>query len=189
MRRTVAFLALTLAAAASALAQSNQGAFGIDAMVAPTTSFGFAYYLTDGLSLRPWVGLGYSDYNGFYANASAQLRYEFRARARVAPYLSATAQYSHYGNSGYSTVGQVTGGTGYPTGGGSYQTVAMPADLGQFGAGAGLRYRISDSFALFGEGRVLYTTSPLGTSYGWSSAAINDQTHFDAVLGLTYLLR
>jgi hypothetical protein len=189
MRRTLALLVLTLAAAGPARAQSNQGALGIDAMIAPTTSFGFAYYLTDGLSLRPWLGLGYSDYSGFYANASAQLRYEFRARERFAPYLSATAQYSHYGNSS-SVAYRSTGGVGYPgTGGGVYQATAYPSDLGQFGAGAGLRYRLSDSFALFGEGRLLYTTAPLGTSYGWSSAAINEQTHFDAVIGLTYLLR
>ena len=45
-------------------------------MVAPTTGLGFAYYVTDGLSLRPWVGLGYSDYSGVYANVGAQLRWE-----------------------------------------------------------------------------------------------------------------
>jgi hypothetical protein len=182
MRRTLAFLALTLAAATTAPAQSNQGAFGLDAMIAPTTTFGFAYYLSDGLSIRPWLGLGYSDYSGFYANASAQLRYEFRARERFAPYLSGIAQYSHYGNSGYT--GRYTGGGGY----GASQVATVPSDLGQFGAGAGVRYRVSDSFALFSEGRVLYTTAPLGTSYGWSSAQINEQTHFDVVLGLTYVL-
>ena len=53
MRKTLLFLALALAAAGPVLAQSNRGAFGLDAMVAPTTSFGFGYYITDGLSLRP----------------------------------------------------------------------------------------------------------------------------------------
>lgn len=178
MRKTLAFLGLTLALAGPALAQSNQGAFGLDAMVAPTTSFGFGYYLTDGLSLRPWLGLGYSDYSGFFANVGAQLRYEFRARERFAPYLSATAQYSHYG-SGAAT-------TSYRPGSAAYQS--FPGDLGQLGAGAGLRCRVSDSVALFGEGRFMYATSPLGTSYGWSSVTVNDRTHVDAVIGLTYLL-
>ncbi len=108
MRRTGVLLGLALAAASPALAQSNQGAFGLDAFVAPTTGLGFSYYITDGLSLRPWLGLGYSDYSGFYANVGAQLRYEFRADSRLSPYLSATAQYSHYGNSGV-TQGATTG--------------------------------------------------------------------------------
>ena len=53
MRRAVIALALALAVAPSAFAQygrpSNQGSFAIDAMVAPTTGFGFGYYVTDGL--------------------------------------------------------------------------------------------------------------------------------------------
>ena len=182
MRRTLALLALTLAAAGPTRAQSNQGAFGIDAMIAPTTSFGFAYYLTDGLSLRPWLGLGYSDYSGFYANVGAQLSYEFTTDTRLSPYLSATAQYSHYGNSGV-TQGSTTGTTAYPP-------LVLDSDVGQLGAGAGLRYRLSGSLALFTEGRVMYATSPMGAyGTGWSTVGINDQTRVDVVLGLTYLFR
>jgi hypothetical protein len=182
MRRNIVLLGLALAAASPALAQSNRGSFGLDAMVAPTTSFGFAYYVTDGLSLRPWLGLGYSDYSGFYANAGAQLRYELTADGRLSPYLSATAQYSHYGNSGMTPV--VT------TGSAGYQTLAVQSDLGQLGAGAGLRYRLSRSLALFAEGRAMYATSPMGSlGTGWSTVGINDRTRVDAVLGLTYLFR
>lgn len=182
MRRNTVLLGLALATASPALAQSNRGAFGLDAMVAPTTSFGFAYYVTDGLSLRPWLGLGYSDYSGFYANAGAQLRYELTADSRLSPYLSATAQYSHYGNSGMTPAG--------PTGSARYQTLAVQSDLGQLGAGAGLRYRLSHSLALFAEGRAMYATSPMGSlGTGWSTVGLNDRTRVDAVLGLTYLFR
>jgi hypothetical protein len=184
MRRTLALLGLALAAASPALAQvpSNRGAFGLDAFVAPTTGLGFSYYVTDGLSLRPWLGLGYSDYSGFYANVGAQLRYEFNAGNALAPYLSATAQYSHYGNSGV-TQAPTTGTT-------VYQPLVLESDFGQFGAGAGLRYRLSGSLALFTEGRVMYTTSPMGSyGTGWSTVGINDQTRVDVVLGLTYLFR
>ena len=66
-------------------------------MVAPTTGLGFAYYVTDGLSLRPWVGLGYSDYSGVFANVGAQLRWEITADSRWSPYVSASALYSHNG--------------------------------------------------------------------------------------------
>jgi hypothetical protein len=181
MGRILAILGLSLAVAAPALAQSNRGAFGLDARVAPTTGFGFAYYVTDGLSLRPWLGLGYSGYSGFYASAGAQLRYELAATESLSPYLSATAQYSHYGNS--STLVPGTGGAAYPP-------VVLASDLGQLGAGAGLRYRLSNSFAVFGEGRVMYATSPMGTlGTGWSTVGLNDRTRVEGVFGLTYLLR
>jgi hypothetical protein len=181
MRRTVVFLVLAAALGGPALAQSNQGAFGLDAFVAPNTGVGFSYYLTDGLSLRPWVGLGYSDYSGFYANVGAQLSYELRTSGRLSPYLSATAQYSHYGNTGVAQGG--TAGT-------AYQPYVVDSNVGQLGAGAGLRYRISGSLALFGEGRVMYASSPMGSyGYGWSSVQVNDRTRFDAVLGLTYFVR
>jgi hypothetical protein len=182
MRRTFALLGLALAAASPALAQPTRGAFGLDAMVAPTTGFGFAYYITDGLSLRPWVGLGYSDYSGFYANVGAQLRFEPAPMGRLSPYVSALGQYSHYGNSGVTQA---------PTSGPTvYQALVPESDFGQFGAGAGLRYRLSGSLALFGEGRVVYSTSPMGSmGTGWSTVAINDRTRAEAVLGLTYFFQ
>src|SRR5512135_696307 len=135
MRRTIVFLVLAAAAAAPVFAQHNQGAFGLDAFVAPNTGLGFSYYVTDGLSLRPFLGLGYSDYSGFYANVGAALTYEFTRASRLAPYLSASAQYSHYGNSG------VTQGAAYGT---AYQPYVLDGNIGQFGAGAGVRYRVSD---------------------------------------------
>jgi len=181
LRRTLVLLGLVAATASPVLAQSNQGAFGLDAMIAPTGGFGFAYYLTDGLSLRPWLGLGYSGYNGFFANVGAQMRYEF-GRGPVAPYLSAVAQYSHNGSV------PVTAGGSYGTA--RYDQVSSAGDFGQLGGGAGVRFRVSNSLSLFGEGRFMYTTAPMGGyGTGWSTVTINDQTRFDAVLGLTYLLR
>ncbi|HUL77543.1 MAG TPA: hypothetical protein VL691_09795 [Vicinamibacteria bacterium] len=180
MRRTFVLLGLAVAAASPARAQSYQGSFGLDAMVAPTTSFGFAYYVTDGLSVRPWLGLGYSDYNGFFANLGAQLRFEPAPAGAFSPYLSGIAQYSHYGNSGQTMV--------VAPGSGAYQPLGYQSDLGQFGAGVGVRYRVSGSLALFTEGRVMYATAPMGAyGTGWSSVSVNDRTHVDAVLGLTYL--
>ena len=181
MRRTVIALGLAAAAAGPALAQSNRGAFGVDARVAPTTGVGFVYYVTDGLSLRPWLGLGYSDYEGFFANVGAQLRFEPAPSLTLSPYLSATAQYSHYGNSEARIV---------PPGGASYQPMVPVGDLGQLGAGAGLRYRLSGSLALFGEGRVMYATSPMGSyDAGWSTIGINDRTRAEVVLGVSYIFR
>jgi hypothetical protein len=179
MRRNLVLLGMVIAAATPALAQSTQGQFGLDAMIAPTTSFGAAYYVTDGLSLRPWLGLGYSDFSGFYANAGAQLRYELSARNRLSPYVSATAQFSHYGSTAVVPRGGSTTG----------QPLAAPDNLGQLGAGFGVRYSVSGSLALFGEGRVMYATSPVGAEgTGWTTVSVNDQTRVDAMIGLTYFI-
>jgi hypothetical protein len=188
MRRTIVLFGLAAATASPALAQSNRGTFGLDAFVAPTTGIGFSYYVTDGLSLRPWLGLGYSDYSGFFANAGAELRYEF-GTGDLSPYLSGVAQYSHNGSVTTSDA-YGTGSGSYRPPGATYDPTAVANDLGQFGAGAGLRYRISSSLALFGEGRLMYATSPLGTwGTGWTTIQIDDRTRAEVVLGLSYLFR
>ena len=156
-------------------------------MVAPTTGLGFAYYVTDGLSLRPWVGLGYSDYSGVFANVGAQLRWEIAADKGWSPYVSATALYSHNGAVSVATQNP-TGTTGRPDPGSGYQPYSVQSNAGQFGVGAGLRRRMSRSLALFAEGRVMYTTYPMGTTgTGWASTQINENSRAEAVIGLTYL--
>jgi hypothetical protein len=189
MRRIFALVGLALASASPALAQGNQGSFGLDAMVAPTTGLGFAYYVTDGLSLRPWVGLGYSDYSGVYANVGAQLRWEITADNRWSPYLSASALYSHNGAVSVTTTSP-TGTPRQPNAGSGYQPYTLQSNAGQFGIGAGLRRRMSRSLALFAEGRVMYTTYPMGTTgTGWSTTQINEHSRAEAVVGLTYLFQ
>ena len=66
----------------------------------------------------------------------------------------------------------------------------MQSNAGQFGVGAGLRRRMSRSLALFAEGRVMYTTYPMGTaSTGWSTTQINDNSRAEGVIGLTYIFQ
>jgi hypothetical protein len=188
VRLATAALAISLALAGTAFAQvpgsrsSNQGSFAVDAMVAPTTGFGFGYYLTDGLSLRPWLGLGYADAGGFFANVGAQLQYEFGTDWKVSPYLSASGLYSHNPSYGYAPQQGRPGAPGA-------QQVGYSADGGQFGAGAGLRFRVASSFSLFAEGRALYTTYSMGSlqQQGWGSFGMGDHTHGEFVLGLSYL--
>lgn len=179
MRRMLTTLALLLAAGGPAFAQGNRGAFALDAMFAPTAGLGFGYYVTDGLSLRPWLGLGYSGYDGFYANVGGQLRYEFGAGWTVSPYVSASAQYT------YSDATPV-GATGSP----ANPTLEVQSSGAQLGAGAGVRFRVLESLSLFTEGRVIHATYPLtGTRSGWSSFDIDDRTRGEVVFGLSYLLR
>ena len=189
MRRTFVLIGLALASASPALAQANRGSFGLDAMVAPTTGLGFAYYVTEGLSLRPWVGLGYSDYSGVFANVGTQLRWEIAADKGWSPYVSATALYSHNGAVSVATENP-TRTTGRPDPGSGYQPYSVQSNAGQFGVGAGLRRRMSRSLALFAEGRVMYTTYPMGTAgTGWASTQINENSRAEAVVGLTYLFQ
>ena len=91
----------------------------------------------------------------------AQLRYEFAADRTLSPYLSASAQYTHNGAVPATPAGS--------SGTARYQQMTLESNAGQFGGGAGLRYRLSSSLALFGEGRVMYTTFPMGSWDGWSS--------------------
>jgi len=184
MRSTALALALglSLGLACPSLAQSNRGAFAVDAMIAPTTGLGFAYYVTDGLSLRPWLGLGYSDYQGFFANVGAQLRYEVGSGWAVSPYLSASAQYSHSEASAIVTPGRYDSQNG--------SELALQGSGGQFGAGAGLRFRVASSLSLFAEGRVLHATYPIeDIKRGWSTFDINHRTRGEVVLGVSYLFR
>jgi Autotransporter beta-domain len=186
VRRAASALAIMLAMAPTAFAQvsggpaSNQGSFALDAMVAPTTGFGFGYYLTDGLSLRPWLGLGYAN-EGFFANVGAQLQYEFGTGSMVSPYLSASGLYSHSPQATYVQPGR----PGSPTS----QQLGYSADGAQFGAGAGLRFRVARSFSLFAEGRALYSTYSNGTleQQGWGTFNTGDHTRAEFVLGLSYL--
>ena len=152
MRRTLALIGLALASASPALAQANRGSFGLDAMVAPTTGLGFAYYVTDGLSLQALGRPGLLRYSGVFANVGAQLRWEIGADKAWSPYVSATAVYSH--NGAVSVAAQnPTGTTGRPDPGSGYQRYSVQSNAGQFGVGAGLRRRMSRSLALFAEGR------------------------------------
>lgn len=186
MRRALSVVLLSLAAAGPTAAQSgppsNKGVFAVDAMIAPSARLGLAYYVTDGLSLRPWLGLGYSGTQGFFANIGAQLRYEFGSGWTVSPYLSASAQYSYTESASIVTPAR-------------YQAqdrgdLFVQGSGGQLGAGAGLRFRVASELSLFAEGRVLHASYPVESlRRGWSSFDLNERTRGEVVLGVSYLFR
>lgn len=181
MRRAASLLFVLLAAASSARAQSNKGAFGIDAILAPTSGLGFSYYVTDGLSVRPWLGLGYSSYQGFFASVGGQVRYELGSGWTVSPFVSASAQYSH---SDAASIAEPARGAAGGT------QVVTQGNGAQFGTGAGLRLRASNELALFAEARVVYATYPIGElRRGWSTFDISDRARGEVVLGVSYLFR
>lgn len=179
MRKTLTAVVLALACASPALAQSNKGAFGVDAMLTPTTGLGFAYYVTDGLSVRPWLSVGYSGMEGFFANVGGQVRYEFGTGWAVSPYVSGSAQYVF----SETTPLPPPGPNGAPA-------FAEESSGGQLGAGAGLRLRVAESLSIFTEGRVFYATYPMsGARTGWSTFELGTHSRGEVVFGVTYLFR
>jgi hypothetical protein len=171
-------LVLAVASCSPALAQSSKGAFGVDAMLTPTTGLGFAYYVTDGLSVRPWLSVGYSDMQGFFGNVGGQVRYEFGTGWTISPYVSGSAQYVF----SETTPLPPPGAAGSPA-------LAEESSGGQLGAGAGLRFRLGESLSLFSEGRVFYTTYPSYARAGWSTFEMGTHTRGEVVFGVTYLIR
>src|SRR5262245_10534090 len=95
-RRPVLRLAptsLVLLCLASPVLAQDQGSFALDAMTTPGRHFGAGYYVTDGFSLRPSLGLGYAQDYGFTYNLGVDTRYEFLTANRVSPYVAAGISY------------------------------------------------------------------------------------------------
>lgn len=165
MRLYVASLVL-LGLPVSALAQ-ERGSLVVDAMTTPGRHFGLGYYLTDALSLRPTLGIGYSGTYGTTVNLGTDLRYDLLPGRRVNPYL--TAGFNFVRNS--TLMRYDTSGSLLP------DTSAM-----RYGGGVGLRAFIAHGFSLVGEGRAM--NSELQTSF--AGPTIHDGAHFEAAVGLSY---
>jgi hypothetical protein len=161
--------------ATPALAQS-QGSFALDAMTTPGRHFGFGYYLTDGLSLRPSLGAGYADGYGMTFNLGTEVRWEALSEHRVSPY--ATASINYLRDPGLVQIDA----TGTPLPG-------VGSNVLRYGAGLGLRSHIKYGLSAVAEGRVM--NSALGTSSGvgrYGLQTVQDGAHFEAALGVSYVL-
>jgi hypothetical protein len=160
--------------ATPALAQS-QGSFALDAMTTPGRHFGFGYYFTDGLSLRPSLGAGYADGYGMTFNLGTEMRWEALTAHRVSPY--ATASINYLKDPGLVQIDA----TGAPM-------PAVDSNVLRYGAGLGLRSHIKYGLSAVVEGRVM--NSALGTTYGagyYGLQTVQDGAHFEAALGLSYV--
>src|SRR5262249_12966538 len=81
--RSFTLAAVLAGLAVPALAQ-EQGTFTLDAMTNPGRHFGFGYYITDKLSLRPSLGASFGGPYGTAFNFRTALRYEPRSAHRRA---------------------------------------------------------------------------------------------------------
>jgi hypothetical protein len=172
MRFFAASLAL-LSLSAPAMAQ-ERGSLALDAMTTPGRHFGVGYYITDGLSLRPSLGAGYSAQYGTTFNLGADLRWELLPRSRFSPYFTAGFNYLRdpalvqYDSSGSPLL-------------------AANPNVARYGAGLGLRTRLKYRLSLVGEGRVMnsaFRDVPANGFYGQQS--LQTGAHFEAALGLSY---
>jgi hypothetical protein len=165
---------LLLAGLAMPAAAQQRGSFALDAMTTPGRHFGAGYYVTDGLSLRPSLGLGIAQGYGTTFNLGADLRYEFLRERRVSPYVAGSYNFLR---SPYLT--ESVGGV----------VRNDPASLARWGGGGGLRGRITDRVSLFADGRVMNSQirNAPGSGLG-SQRVLETGAHFEGALGLTLFL-
>jgi len=172
MRALIASV-VVLGAALPAAAQ-QRGSFALDAMTTPGRHFGAGYYVTDGLSLRPSLGLGFTQGAGTTFNLGADVRYEFLTGSRISPYLGGSYNYLR---SPYLT--ESVGGV----------VRNDPSNIARWGGGGGLRGRINDRFSAFADARVMNSQirNAPGSALG-SQRVVESGAHFEGALGLTIFL-
>jgi hypothetical protein len=171
-------LALSLALstlATSALAWEEKGSWAVDLEATPSQRLGFAYYVSDKFSLRPSLGGGYSSLNGAFANLGLDLRFELRPAKKLTPYAMASAVYLHNRSSIDPAQRLVT---------------IRDPHAARFGAGLGLRTRLTDRLSVFAEGRVTRMAfDDLASTIGTDRVTLEKPTHLEAGLGFTFRLK
>ena len=166
---SVLFLGIAMPAAAQ-----QKGSFALDAMTTPGRHFGAGYYITEGLSLRPSLGFGWSGGYGTIFNLGADVRYEFLTANRFSPYLAGSYNYMRSPYLTDSVVGVVTND---------------PSNVSRWGGGGGLRARINDRFSVFADARVMNSqvNDGPGTALG-PQQFVDYGAHFEGALGLTFFI-
>jgi hypothetical protein len=170
MRLALPTLAL-LVVSAPAMAQ-EQGSFVLDAMTRPGRHFGVGYYVTDGLSIRPSLGLGYAQGYGTSFNLGVDLRWELMPEHRVSPYATGGINYFR------EPYLQQVDATGAPL-------TTASQDVTRYGAGLGVRARLKYNLSLVAEGVVMNSAlQDVPGSYGLQT--LQSGAHFEGAIGVSY---
>jgi opacity protein-like surface antigen len=171
-------LALSLALSTlttSALAGEEKGSWAVDLEATPSQRLGFAYYVSDRFSLRPSLGGGYSSLNGAFANLGLDLRFELRPGKRLTPYAMAGAVYLHNRASIDPAERLVT---------------IHDPHAARFGAGLGLRTRLTDRLSIFAESRVTRLAfDDLASTTSAGQFTLEKPTRFETGVGFTFRLK
>lgn len=168
-------LAAVLAGLAVPAVAQEQGTLTLDAMTTPGRHFGFGYYITDKLSLRPSLGASFGGPYGTEFNFGTDLRFELLPYSRVTPYAAASFNYM-----------RVPGLVQVDSAGLPLEN-ASP-NVARYGAGFGVRARLKYGLSLIGEGRVMNSAledyQGSGAYYGQQS--LQSGAHFEGAVGVSY---
>jgi len=175
MRR--ALLSLVLMGLSSPVFAQQRGTIALDAMTTPGRHFGIGYYVTDHLSLRPSLGIGYSDYAGVFVTAGADLRYELSPERNWTVYAAGSVLYRGGQNASYAAA-ETRPRTAYTNYDGMY-----------YGAGLGVQRRVNDRLSFLLDGRYLHTASGVVSSSSFGQFRLDAQNQIVASLGLSFNLR
>jgi hypothetical protein len=168
--RFLATVAVLACSTAPAMAQ-ERGSFTLDAMTTPGRHLGLGYYLTDGISLRPSLGVGWYEGYGTSFNVGTDLRWEMLPGRRVSPY--ATAGFNYFRDPSLVQYDA----SGFPQNGAA-------SNVTRYGGGVGVRTRLFDKLSLVAEGRVM--NSELRDTAGLYG--LRPGAHFEAAAGISYVL-
>jgi hypothetical protein len=171
----LAATSLVLAALATPAAAQGRGSLALDVMTTQGRHLGVGYYVSDGLSLRPSLGAGYSSQYGFSVDAGLDLRWELMPANRFSPYATAGLSYR------YDEAFVQYSAAGAP--------LATPdSGLLRYGAGLGWRARMTPKLSVVGEGRVTNGAIRTGLSRsGYPVSSFDSGAHFEAALGVSYV--
>ena len=173
--RRIGMLVLGMVFSLPAFAK-HRGTIALDAMTTPGRHFGIGYYVSDHLSVRPSLGLGYSGQTGMFVDAGADLRFELQPENTWTLYTTGTAYY----RSGRTALNGPAGA----------QAISADQQGAHYGAGAGLRRRVNDRLMLFLDGRyVRAARASVGTQSSFGQFRIDPQNQMIASLGLSFALR
>jgi outer membrane protein with beta-barrel domain len=163
---------LMLLALSVPLMAQDRGSFVIDAMTTPGRHLGLGYYLTDGLSVRPSLGIGYSELYGTTFDLGVDLRWEMMPGHRVSPYATGSINYFR---EPYMVPVDASG---------SPLTNASQ-DMTRYGAGLGVRARLKYNISLVAEGLVM--NAALRELPGPSGLqTLESGAHFEGAVGVSY---
>jgi hypothetical protein len=170
MRPALPTLAL-LVLSVPAMAQ-DRGSFVLDAMTTPGRHFGLGYYFADGLSVRPSLGVGYSDLYGTSFNLGVDLRWEIVPERRVSPYATGGVNYFR---EPYLVQVDTSGSP----------LANASQDVTRYGAGLGVRARLKYNLSLVAEGVVMNSAlRDAPGSYGLQT--LQSGAHFEGAVGVSY---
>jgi hypothetical protein len=159
----------------------QKGTISLDAMTTPGRHFGMGFHITDHLSLRPTLGLGYSDFSGVFVNAGTDLRYDFSPDRDWSLYALGSVFYQGGQDASNSPTRPGQGYNGYS----SYASY----DGVYYGAGLGVRRRVGERLAFMLDGRYLHTAASQTSSSSFGQFRIDGQDSIVASLGLSFYLK